>query len=92
MIIRIILWAVAHLLANGRLGDITLFGSFLIWAVFYYMINRRRERTFAMSNNVAKPAANAGATAITIVAGTVIWAGFAFWAHRWLIGVSPFAL
>ena len=31
-----------------------------------------------------------GATVITIVAGTVGWAVFAFWLHGWLFGVRPF--
>src|SRR5688572_33160572 len=26
-------WAFAHLMANGRLGDIVLFGAFLMWAI-----------------------------------------------------------
>lgn len=88
MIIGVKLWAFGHLLANGRLGDIVLFGAFLVWAIVYYAINRRRDR----AANRTAPAANLGATAITVVVGSIIWALFAFWAHRWLIGVSPFGV
>ncbi len=34
MLAGVKLWAAAHLLANGDLGSIVLFGSFLGWAVF----------------------------------------------------------
>ena len=34
MLTGIKLWAAAHLLANGDLGSIILFGSFLAWAVY----------------------------------------------------------
>jgi len=88
MIIAVKLWAFGHLLVNGRLGDIVLFSAFLVWAIVYYAINRRRDREFGK----AVVAANLGATAITVVIGCIIWALFAFWAHRWLIGVTPFGV
>ena len=34
MLVGIKLWAFGHLLANGDLGSIILFGSFLAWAVY----------------------------------------------------------
>lgn len=33
-------WAFAHLLANGRLGDMLLFGTLLVWAVFAFWLHR----------------------------------------------------
>src|SRR5690606_13356798 len=69
------LWAFAHLIANGRLGDILLFGAFLAWAIAGFSINRRRDRLAG----VAPVAANGKQTMIAVVAGTVAWAVFTFW-------------
>ena len=82
------LWAFAHLIANGRLGDILLFGTFLIWAIAGFNICRRRDRLAG----VVPPAGNNRQTVITVVAGTVAWALFTFWLHRVLIGVPPIAM
>jgi uncharacterized membrane protein len=79
-------WAFAHLLANGTLVDVLLFGGFLTWAVLGFTAARRRDRA---AGTVYAPATARG-TAITVVAGLVVWAVFAFWLHGWLIGVKPF--
>jgi uncharacterized membrane protein len=79
------LWAFAHLMANGRLGDILLFGVFLIWAIIGYSAARRRDRR----EGVVYPAPVAQKTVTAIIAGIAVWAIFAFWLHRVLIGVSP---
>lgn len=79
------LWAFAHLIANGRLGDIVLFATILLWAVAGFAISRRRDRLAALP----PPAASAGRSLLTVVAGTVAWAIFTFWLHRMLIGVPP---
>lgn len=78
-------WAVAHLLANGRLGDILLFGALLLWASAGFAISRRRDRR----EGVSYPAAVPRNTVKTVVIGSVAWALFAFWLHRLLIGVAP---
>lgn len=79
------LWAFAHLLANGRLGDVLLFGTFLLWAVVGFNLSRRLDRR----NGVQYPAATTSRSVLTVVAGSVAWALFAFWLHRLLIGVPP---
>lgn len=79
------IWAFAHLIANGRLGDIVLFGAILMWAITGYSAARRRDRR----DGVVYPAPSSQKTAIAIIAGIVIWAVFALWLHRLLIGVSP---
>jgi uncharacterized membrane protein len=79
-------WAVAHLLANGMLIDLLLFGGFLVWAVLGYTAARRRDRA---ANTVYAPATTQG-TAIAVVAGLVAYVAFAFWLHGWLFGVKPF--
>ncbi len=79
-------WAVAHLLANGMLVDVLLFGGFLVWAVLGYTAARRRDR---IASTVYPPATTQG-TVIAVVAGLIAYAVFAFWLHGWLIGVKPF--
>ena len=79
-------WAVAHLLANGMLIDLLLFGGFLVWAVLGYTAARRRDRA---AGTVYAPATAQG-TAIAVVAGLVAYVVFAFWLHGWLFGVKPF--
>src|SRR5690554_4470886 len=78
-------WALAHLLANGSLADVLLFGSFLAWAIAGFAIQRRRDR----AAGVVRPAGTFAGDALTIVAGVVVWAVFVGFLHTWLIGVSP---
>jgi uncharacterized membrane protein len=87
MILAIKVWAFAHLLANGTLADLLLFGSFLVWAIADYAVNRRRDRA-AGKVYVAGPARN---DAIALVLGVVLWAALVWRVHEWLIGVSPLA-
>ncbi|ABM93017.1 NnrU family protein [Methylibium petroleiphilum] len=86
MVLSVKVWAFAHLLANGTLADVLLFGGFLVWAVLCFRAARGRDR----ATGVATPPGRAGATAITVVVGAVAWAVFAFWAHGAWIGVRPF--
>lgn len=85
MVAGVKLWALAHLLANGNLADVLLFGSFLAWAIADFASLRRRDRA------VGKPAmvGTARGTGLTVVLGTVAWAVFAFALHAPLIGVRP---
>jgi len=80
------LWALAHLLANGNLADVLLFGGFLAWAVALFIVSRRRDR----ATGATYPAASRTGTAVTLLVGTAAWVVFAFWAHGVLIGVRPF--
>ncbi len=86
MVLSVKVWALAHLLANGNLADVLLFGSFLVWAVFSVRAARQRDRIAG----TVYPAGTAAATAITVVVGVAAWAVFAFWAHGYLFGVRPF--
>ncbi|WP_295644685.1 NnrU family protein [uncultured Methylibium sp.] len=85
MVISVKVWAFAHLLSNGTLADVLLFGGFLLWAVFSLRAARRRDR----SQRIRYGGDSAAATLATLVLGLGAWAGFAFWAHAWLIGVRP---
>lgn len=86
MVLGTKVWAFAHLLANGNLADVVLFGAFLVWAVLSFRAARGRDR----AQGITYAAGTASGTAITVVAGVVLWAVFAFWAHGALIGVRPF--
>lgn len=85
MVLAVKIWAFAHLLSNGTLADVLLFGSFLAWAVVDFASSRRRDR--AQGTQYAK--GTAAGTLGAVLAGLVAWAIFVVWAHRVLIGVSP---
>ena len=87
MVLSVKLWALAHLLANGNLADLVLFGSFLVWAVTDFISFRRRDRALGATY----PALGFSRDALAVVVGLVAWAAFARFAHQWLIGVRPFA-
>ena len=86
MILGVKTWALAHLLANGMLADLLLFGAFLAWAVFDYRAARGRDR----NSGATYAAGSAGCTVVATVTGLAAWAVFAFWLHKMWIGVSPF--
>ena len=85
MVLGVKVWALAHLLANGNLAHVVLFGAFLVWAVLSFRAARARDRA---AHTVYPPGTPAG-TAITVVVGAAAWAVFAFWAHGYLIGIRP---
>ncbi len=85
MVLAVKVWALAHLLSNGTLADVLLFGSFLVWAVLSFRSARQRDRAAGTVYPTGSPAG----TALTVFVGLVLWAAFAFWAHAWLIGVRP---
>lgn len=85
MVAGVKLWAFSHLIANGMLADLLLFGSFLAWAVADFIAARRRDRLAGIVYNSATVP-----TVVTVVLGVAAWAVFAFWLHRLLIGVAPF--
>ena len=90
MLIGIKIWAVAHLLANGRLGDMLLFGVFLAWAVIDFIVCRRRDRAqVSQSATTAETSSNKIRTVLAVIIGIGAYLVFAIWLHiRW-IGVSP---
>ena len=87
MVAGVKVWAFAHLLANGTLAAIVLFGAFLVWAIADFRSARRRDRTAGTHHRVGTAARDA----LAVIAGLVAWALFAFLLHGWLIGVRPLA-
>jgi uncharacterized membrane protein len=82
MLVAVKLWAMAHLLANGMLADLLLFGGFLAWAVLDRIsLKRRTQRPVPGAppsrwNDLA-----------AVVLGLAAYAVFVLWLHRPLIGV-----
>ncbi len=85
MTLGVKVWALAHLLANGNLVDVLLFGTFLIWAVLVFRSARRRHAPAS-----ASAPASGLATGLTVLAGSAVWALF-LWGglHARWIGVNP---
>ena len=85
MVLGVKVWALAHLLANGNLAHVVLFGAFLVWAVLSFRAARARDR----AAGTVYPAGSTAGTLGAVVAGVALWAVFAFWAHGYLIGIRP---
>jgi len=80
------LWAVAHLLANGTLHDVVLFGAFLVWALVTFFVRRGRDARAGTTY----PRGSVAKDAIAAIAGVVASVGFALFLHGPLIGARPF--
>ena len=80
MLAAVKLWAVAHLLANGTLADLLLFGGFLAWAVVDRISVGRRPQ------GSAKPGPRGWLNdAIAVLGGLALYAAFVVWLHgRWI--------
>ena len=83
MLTGIKLWAAAHLLANGDLGSIILFGSFLAWAVYDRISLKSRTDAGAPPIPVGGP----GNDLIAVAVGIVAYLALAFAFHPVVIGV-----
>ena len=80
-------WALAHLLSNGDLGSILLFGTFLAWGVYARIAAKRRGDIGA----AAKPAPDGWTNDVIVVAlGAAIFLALGFWFHPYVIGVPVF--
>jgi uncharacterized membrane protein len=86
MVLGVKTWALAHLLATGRLETVVLFGAFLLWAVLNFSAARKRDRLAA--GDVAQPVSK-GATVLAVLLGVGAYAVFAVLLHGLLIGIRP---
>ncbi len=84
MLVATKLWAFAHLLANGTLADIALFGSFLAWAVVDRISMKHRQQQPIPGAPPSK-----WNDAIAVLAGLGLYVAFVLWLHAWLVGVAP---
>ena len=82
MLAAIKIWATAHLLVNGTLADVLLFGSFLVWAVAVRISLKRR---------VPAPVRGAPPSRyndlIAVVLGVALYALFILRLHALITGV-----
>jgi uncharacterized membrane protein len=85
MVVSVIPWSLAHLLANGTLNAVVLFGAFLVWALVDFAAARRRDRV----EHCVYTAGTLSRDVITVVVGVVAWFVFAFYLHGWMTGVNP---
>lgn len=86
MLAAIKIWAFAHLLVNGDLGGILLFGSFLAWAVLARIAAKRR-------GDLGPRTAPAGWTndILVVVIGVVVYLLLGFYFHPYVIGMKVFS-
>jgi uncharacterized membrane protein len=84
MLLAVKFWALAHLLSNGTLADVLLFGGFLVWAGLDRMSLKRRP-----PQQIPSAPARGFNDVLVVVAGLALYALFIFWAHVRLFGVSP---
>ena len=82
MLAAVKLWALAHLLANGMLADLLLFGGFLVWAVVDRISVGRRPR-----GPVSTAAGGRLNDAIAVIGGLALYGVFVVWLHGRWIGV-----
>jgi len=83
MLLAVALWALAHLMANGRLGDLVFFGAFLAWAGVTFVSARERDRRQATPPAEPKRLGDAWA----IVGGLIGYIVFALFLHVPITGV-----
>lgn len=85
MLLATKIWAFSHLLVNGMLADVLLFGGFLAWAVADRISLKRRKPRQHLT--LPKLGVN---DAFAVIGGLALYGAFVAYLHRALIGVAPF--
>jgi uncharacterized membrane protein len=78
--IGIVLWSFGHLLANGRLHDLLLFGTFLVLAVLDIVLSTARGKRPAHDPQIRSDA-------VAVVAGVALYAVFLFIIHPYVFNL-----
>jgi uncharacterized membrane protein len=86
MLVGVKLWALGHLLANGDLGSIILFGSFLAWAAYDRVTLKYRTDPGAPDFGLG----GRDCDTLAVIVGTLLFLVFGFWFHPHVIGVPAF--
>jgi uncharacterized membrane protein len=86
MLVGVKVWAFAHLVSNGDLGSIILFGSILGWAVFDRISLKRR----ADPGGPAIPVGGRRQDIIALIGGTILYLLLGFLFHPLVVGVPAF--
>lgn len=84
MLASIKLWALSHLIVNGDLGSMLLFGSFLGYAIYDRISVARREK----SDIKPSPPSNPSGDIMVLVLGSLAYIFMLYVGHSWIIGVS----
>ena len=82
LVLATMLWSLAHLLANGSVTDVLLFGAFLLWSIAVRISLARRPARPPL----ALPASTINDT-IAVIGGLALYVTFILWLHAWWIGV-----
>lgn len=86
MLLAIKLWALGHLLSNGDVASLLLFGSFLAYAVYDRISVKKRG---ALGPLGAKQPGSILNDVLVVVIGVALYAALIFGGHAWLFGVAP---
>jgi uncharacterized membrane protein len=86
MLVGVKIWAAAHLLANGDLGSIILFGSILGWAVYDRISVKHRTDP----GGPVIPVGGIGKDVGAVIGGTVLFLALGFLFHPYVVGVPVF--
>jgi uncharacterized membrane protein len=86
MLAGVKLWAVAHLISNGDLGGIILFGAILAWAVYDRITLKHRTD----KGGPAIPTGGRRNDLIAIVVGTIVYLALGLLFHPLVIGLPVF--
>lgn len=85
MLIAVKTWAFAHLLVNGDMASMILFGAFLTWSVVDLIAVKRSGR----SSVVGRP--RVVFDAVAVVVGLALYAGLLLGLHQYVAGVPLLA-
>lgn len=81
-LLAIIFWSAGHLVANGDLASLILFGSFLVYAIW--------NRISVAGRNEPVPVfISYRGDVIAIAIGIIAYTIFVLWLHGWLFGITP---
>lgn len=81
MLAGVKLWALAHLLVNGEVRSVLLFGAFLAYGIFDRVAVKRRGAPVAAGESLVNDV-------VVVIVGAALWAGIFFYAHRYIAGVA----
>jgi uncharacterized membrane protein len=86
MLVGVKLWAVAHLLTNGDLGGIILFGAVLAWAVYDRITLKRRSDP----GGPPIPIGGRRNDIVAIIVGTILYLALGLVFHPLVVGLMVF--
>lgn len=84
MLAAVKLWALGHLLANGDMASIVLFGSFLAWAIYDRISVKKRGATGPLGN--VEPGSVVNDIAVVLL-GLALYGAMVVWGHAYFINV-----